>query len=465
MGFFDRLKKGKKKEEEELDILEELKEPFSLDRFLEEQVVERYQSFRKVLEEKGILFFLLSPFQYKNRLLLKLAVVFFGVLLGVIPRSLSLVNQAKERNAASELAQIADREFTIGQMKIKALASSQYDRQHLLTFLIEGETSAGVPSTIERYDVELYPVRGVADAESVRYSYDILPIDNSQRMLMIYVDNREQNDDTGIFGLTVQIKDDEVSGENVLEIVLSDSQETTTLFDKNGIDLAILTDKFIEGSRESIEDSEKELTDALSGYELMVDRLVVDGYTVPTDSQAMNQYVDDYMILKGLTDDSTVRNLPDDAEKMEELTEDQEEVKIEIVSELLIGDREYRTNDEDSDVGRADYDTTDQQAVLELAELQAQASRVTTALTKLNDIRQEKYDTLVDWQRILNREIKPEEFSMQAKVSEQVYEEGVIRDDVEHEIIDPREDIKVDPSKEVIDSNESSDEGDVSDEE
>ena len=59
----------KKKEDTGLDVLTEIKEPFSFANFFEEQVVERYKKLRKFLEEKGILFFLLSPFQQRNRLI------------------------------------------------------------------------------------------------------------------------------------------------------------------------------------------------------------------------------------------------------------------------------------------------------------------------------------------------------------------------------------------------------------
>lgn len=449
MSFLDRFKREKNKEDEELDILEELDEPFSFDQFIEEQVVDRYKEFRKLLEEQGILFFLLSPFQYRNRLLIKLAVVFFGIVLGVIPRSMSLVNEAKDRNASSELAQIEDSSFQVGNMAIRPLASSQYNEQHFLTFLIEGETSDGVPSTIDRYDVDLFPLRGVYDEENVHYRYDILPIDNSQRMLMVYVDNRKQDDDTGIFGLTVQISGDEFEGDNTMEVVLSDSQETNALFDRDGVDLAVLTEEFIGQSNISIEEVEEELEEALSGYELMVDRLQADGYQLGMNSQAIEDYVEEYTILSGLTDNSTVRNIPEGAEKMDELDENQEEINLDLISELEIDGRLYRTDDEGSDLGRSDYDSVDEQAILELEDLQTQANEVTTALKKLNDARKEKYDSLVEWQRILNKDINPEEFEMHATAAEEVIE-GVAPeddDDLEEEIIDARDDIKVDPKK------------------
>ena len=92
MGLF-----GKKKEDDAgLDVISEIKEPFSFANFFEEHVVERYKKIKTFLEEKGILFFLLSPFQQRNRLIVELIVIVFGVLVGVVPRSMNLIQEAKE---------------------------------------------------------------------------------------------------------------------------------------------------------------------------------------------------------------------------------------------------------------------------------------------------------------------------------------------------------------------------------
>lgn len=420
MSFFDRFKKNK--EEEELDILDEIKEPFSIDNFIDEQIVQRYQRIRKMLDEKGILFFLMSPFQYRNRLLLKLTAIFLGIVLGIVPRSSSLINQAQERNAASELAQIADRSFNIGKMRLTALESSNYKEQHVFTFLIEGQTAEGVPSTVERYNIDLSPMRGVENPDKVKYYYDIIPIDNSQRMLLMYVDNKEQDDDTGIYGLTIEIAGDEdVKNNAPLEIVLSDTQETTSLFDSSGVDLAILTDVFITESSNRIDEMETALNEKLKGYELMADRLKVDGYRVATDYEFMESYINKYMVLSGLTDETTVRGLPDDAVKTSELKgEDKKEIDLEIDAIISKGEESYSTKARENwDQEKVDALTTeDNQALDELTELQVQANQVTDALKKLNSVRQEKYDNLIDLQRTLNRDINPENLPISDYVEE-----------------------------------------------
>lgn len=428
MGFFDRFKKSNEKDGE-LDILDEIKEPFSFDDFIEDQIVGRYHRIRKLLDERGILFFLMSPFQYRNRLLLKLTAIFLGVMLGIVPRTSKLISQAQEKNASSELAQIADKVFKIGRMELTALESSQYEKQHVMTFLISGETTAGVPSTVENYDIELSPRTGVMEPEKIKYTYDIIPIDNSQRMLLMYVDNREQDDDLGIFNLKVQISgDDKLKMETPLEIILSNQQETTALFDSEGLDLAILTDVFIADSSSQIGEVQEELSEKVKGFELMADRLTADGYRVATGFDYMNSHIKKYEILKDLSDETTVRGIPNKAMKSDELKgEDKQDRNLDIDIMISKGDRSYSTSAQLAQEATTDkeikYDEDDRLAISEMVDLQKQADEVTAVLTKLNTVRQEKYDNLIDLQRTLNREIDPEKLKKSAFVAEPT-EEG-----------------------------------------
>ena len=91
-------RKKQKIEDEELDfsVIDDYKEPFTWANFWDEQILGRYQAMRKFLDERGILFFLTSPFQYRNRLITKLVIIVLGVLLGVVPRMQSLITQTKE---------------------------------------------------------------------------------------------------------------------------------------------------------------------------------------------------------------------------------------------------------------------------------------------------------------------------------------------------------------------------------
>ena len=216
MGLF-----GKKKEDDAgLDVISEIKEPFSFANFFEEHVVERYKKIKTFLEEKGILFFLLSPFQQRNRLIVELIVIVFGVLVGVVPRSMNLIQEAKERNAASEMAALIEKntQFTVESILVRPLASSHYEKQHLLAFYIDSANGSSVPSKADRYQVELSPARGVTDAENVRYSYEVLPVSENGRLLLVYTDHRKQNDMTGIYNLTIQAAADDIPVERQSQI-------------------------------------------------------------------------------------------------------------------------------------------------------------------------------------------------------------------------------------------------------
>ena len=103
------MSKRKKKKEEELDlsVITDVKDPFSWSNFWDEQIVGRIKAVKQFLDEKGILFFLTSPFQYRNRLITKLIVIVLGILIGVVPRSLDLLQKTKARNAASEFSSIS----------------------------------------------------------------------------------------------------------------------------------------------------------------------------------------------------------------------------------------------------------------------------------------------------------------------------------------------------------------------
>ena len=102
-------KRNKKQEQKDLSIVYEVKEPFSWDRFWDEKILATYKKFRQYLKERGILNFLISPFQYRNRLIGKLVIVALAILLGVVPRTINLINETKARNAASEIASIMNK--------------------------------------------------------------------------------------------------------------------------------------------------------------------------------------------------------------------------------------------------------------------------------------------------------------------------------------------------------------------
>lgn len=340
----------KNKEDDHLDVLDEIKEPFSMQKFIDEQIVERYNNFRKMLDEHGILFFLLSPFQYRNRLLIKIGIIILGVMIGLVPRSIRLVDETKERNASNELAQIADSNFRSGIIGIRPLKSSQYDRQHVMVFNISGEITNGVPSTADRYQVDLRPERGVSYAEDVTYAYDIIPVSDNSRLLVVYVDNREQNDETGIYSLHVRVKGDEIKYPTSMEIVLSNNQETNTLFDQDGVDLAPLTNMIVSGESDTIEEYEDGLDDALQAYELNEEALLNKGLgdvRLGMTYEDMLAYVESERVLQHIKDDSTVRDIERGSDYYEYIDDTGRDKTLRLYASLDFSGATYELSDED----------------------------------------------------------------------------------------------------------------------
>ena len=211
--------KRNKDKEEDLSIIDDYKEPFSWRNFWDDQVIGRYRKIHDFLKEHGILYFFMSPFQYKSRLILKLVLILMGVMIGVVPRTATLIHQAKTRNAASEIAN--SKTTTVDDITVQALMSGQYKKQHVLAFNIIGDTAKGVPSTTSGFDVNLSVNRGVSDGKHVYYRYKVLPIDANDRLLIVYVNNVKQNDLTGIYNLNVHMKHHKPMP-TPIEVVLSD---------------------------------------------------------------------------------------------------------------------------------------------------------------------------------------------------------------------------------------------------
>ena len=308
------MSKRKKKKEEELDlsVITDVKDPFSWSNFWDEQIVGRIKAVKQFLDEKGILVFLTSPFQYRNRLITKLIVIVLGILIGVVPRSLDLLQKTKARNAASEFSSISKSIFSAQNITVKPLTSGQYKKTHVLVFEIKGSTDDGVPSTSEGYDVKLTSSRGVSDAEHVKYKYTIVPVSADVRLLVMYVDNTKQNDETGIYNVDVRIKGTKEM-QTPMEVVLSNSQKTTDIYTDGVINLSALSEKLSKGTEteKPIETAEDKLKDALAAYKNHEERLLASGYGVRVSTQQLEEYVKQYSVLTDINDKSTTKDLGD----------------------------------------------------------------------------------------------------------------------------------------------------------
>lgn len=437
----------KHKPDEGLDVLTEIKEPFSFAGFYETHIVERIKNIKRFLDEKGILFFLLSPFQQRNRLIVQLAVIVTGLLLGVVPRGMHLVEQAQERNAASEMAALIEKEtqLTVGSLTLRPLASSQYEKQHLLAFLIGSSNGETVPSMAKHFNVSLSAARGVMEPEKVSYAYEIIPVSENQRLLLIYVDNRKQNDDTGIYNLTVDRRDEEVDWSNrePLEVVLSNTQETNKLFNESGVHLAVLTRGVLNDPNTPIANALSDFEKALSDYELETERIasLPGELTAQPSYKELAAYAKEHRVYESLTDASTT----EDVAKLTELSQEEAGQALSVDAGIQSGgtlyDQAYLREKQEQDkeaategavsadgpaegtdgnafaVFSGNLDEEERIIFKELESLQGKADSVLQALTSLNTAAQTRYQVLRDYKRILNQEVDVSAFPETGKVS------------------------------------------------
>lgn len=401
----------------DLEITTEMKEPFSWDVFWDEQIIGRWKTFKSLLDKKGITRFLRSPFQARSRYVVMLVAIFVGVLIGIVPRAISLGREANARASESELAEIIGKSYSSGSLSIQPLASSQYEKHHVLAFNVIGDTDSGVPSTTEPYIVELKPFSGVVYPDKVKYSYQIVPVDSKNRLLLVYIDRTEQNDNTGIYTLNIALEPQ--NGEtqkglnNPLRVILSDTQETTALYDGYRVDLSVLSnDLSTNGQSNAIKNAEKELEDALTKYKLTYDRLTASGYTLDIDPDGLRKVAEERMLLSSLTDDSTVKDI-DGLSASDKVTE------IRYSTGFTYGDKHYTSDSfkngtpvygSSSDQAKADEEAANRpqeyaQIKTDFDALTKQVSNVMNAVSKLNASRRSKFDTLSTLKRALSQQV------------------------------------------------------------
>lgn len=402
------LFKRKNDDEKDLSIVDDYKEPFSFQNFWDEQVIGRVKTIHDFLKKNGILYFFMSPFQYKNRLFLKLGLIIAGVLIGVVPRMISLVDTAKERNAASEIANVQALSNS-GSITLAPLASGQHDNTHLIVFNIGGDTKDGVPSTTSGFKVKLSPSRGVTNATKVKYQYEVLPVDQSNRLLLVYVDNRKQNDDTGIFNLDVHMKGQSAM-KTPLEIVLSKNQKNTAVYKNGKINLSALSDKMTENSgtgKTAISDGKKALTEAVNVYKINEQRLNESGMTLGMTTAKLKEYVTQQTMLSSLTDNSTTK----DIDGLNTTTPTMPSITSTINYKGQTFSDADSADSTDTQNAASASSTTNPARDTELPNLTTLIQNVMTDITNLNSARLAKYNALNTLERVLNQKVTPSDMS------------------------------------------------------
>lgn len=408
------FKKKKNKDVTDLSIVDDYKEPFTWRNFWDEHIVGRIKKIKNFMKENGILYFLLSPFQYKSRLVVKIMLVVFGILIGFVPRTVTLINVAKDRNASSEIANVPISGVASPNIMITPLASGQYKNTHILAFNIMGSTDDGVPSTTSGYDVTLSPLRGVTDAKNVSYRYKVLPVNPTSRLMLLYVDNTKQNDTTGIFGLDVHMKG-EKSMPKPMEIVLSTNQKTTDIYKNGKINLSALSTALTSSqtSGEPIKEAEDELANTLDVYKLNEERLAESGITLGMTTDDMKKYVEERTSMPTLTDKSTTKDI-------DGLTPEIPEMGV-MTTTLKYKGKEYKdtvdnssgitSNDESTESSGEKIDSAQQVVDVELPNVASSVQKIQSALSMLNSARATKYKSLSQVETVLNQVVEPSDMS------------------------------------------------------
>lgn len=402
MSILDKLKFWEKKDDEieDVSVIDEFKEPFSMQAFWDNHIIGRWLIIREFLKEKGILFFLMSPFQYRNRLITKLVLIVFGVIVGIVPRTMSLIDAARERNEGSQFAN-AQSALVSGEMQAEPLLASHYENTHLLAFDLVGDTNDGVPSTTDGFTVELSPSRGVSDPENVEYSYRVLPVSRTNRLLLVYVDTNEQSSATGVYDLDVYIAHEERMPVP-FEIILSERQEETPIYGEDGIDLSALSSYMtgLDDEDTRITEAEDALDHALRVYQNNEERLLAMNMEMGFTTDDALAYVGRYLILNNIGDTSTTHTI----EGMDIPVEPE---LGEIVPSIIYQERTFRSDEELSDTEQREY----RNVVTEVSEVEGLVDEIKSAIQDVNNARIQKFDELDLVANTLNQAITIDTFT------------------------------------------------------
>lgn len=406
----DKLKDTYAPDDGGLDIIMDAKEPFSMRGFFEEQVVERAKRFRQLLSDRGILFFLTSPFQARSRLIAQMLILCIGVMFGVVPRASSMITELQDQAYASEIAGLTRK--SVGSLSITPVASSNYKKLHMLAFVVEGRN---LPSDASKYEVHLARGYGASDWADVYYSWAVYPANDTQRILLVAIDQSGQASGYGAFQLYIQLAGDEVPAyaKAPFEVTLSTAQDTTGLYDKNGVHLSALTEAIC--GRGGISARQAEFEEALAVYQTVLEQ--AEGMPVPITVSPTAGELSDWClanrIYRTLTDSSDTEDIIGMAQAGSTgsiaydavLTSDGIRYDAGFVKEL----RESGAySDEDGLIFSA-FDKVDNAK-----------KAVTAAMDNVNAAAAAWYDKLSSYKLVLNRPVDPSTFTVRARCKDTI---------------------------------------------
>lgn len=383
---------------------------FSWSIFWDEVVLERIKQIQEYLKRRGFYAFMTADSQYRNRLILKLFVLFLGFMIGVVPRINDMKAKVMVQTSQSEIKQIQNKVYTYAPITIKPMASSHYNGKHVIVFDVQGSTEDGVSSSVDDYVVKLSAFSGVKDSERVTYKHTVVPISANERLVVLYIDTSKQTVVSGHYNVFINQSDvvdnkDAQDNFNIM-ISLSNAQETNELYNASGLSLEALSGKLLESASvddAGIDKAQKELDKALNVYSNTIKRLEVQGGKVEPSVDSVKEYVRSHSYFSYLTDRSGVADIRDEDDDASDMDFSNGSSSSDAVVALEMNGKRYVSGETDEKLANDPYYD-------ELNNLQTAYSSVLSNLTALNSVRQQRYQQLSKLAYVLRSNVAIDDF-------------------------------------------------------
>lgn len=383
---------------------------FSWSIFWDEVVLERIKQIQEYLKRRGFYAFMTADSQYRNRLILKLFVLFLGFMIGVVPRINDMKAKVMVQTSQSEIKQIQNKVYTYAPITIKPMASSHYNGKHVIVFDVQGSTEDGVSSSVDDYVVKLSAFSGVKDSERVTYKHTVVPISANERLVVLYIDTSKQTVVSGHYNVFINqpdVVDNKDAQDNFnIMISLSNAQETNELYNASGLSLEALSSKLLESASvddAGIDKAQKELDKALNVYSNTIKRLEVQGGKVEPSVDSVKEYVRSHSYFSYLTDRSGVADIRDEDDDASDMDFSNGPSSSDAVVALEMNGKRYVSGETDEKSANDPYYD-------ELNNLQTAYSSVLSNLTALNSVRQQRYQQLSKLAYVLRSNVDIDDF-------------------------------------------------------
>lgn len=383
---------------------------FSWSIFWDEVVLERIKQIQEYLKRRGFYAFMTADSQYRNRLILKLFVLFLGFMIGVVPRINDMKAKVMVQTSQSEIKQIQNKVYTYAPLTIKPMASSHYNGKHVIVFDVQGSTEDGVSSSVDDYVVKLSAFSGVKDSERVTYKHTVVPISANERLVVLYIDTSKQMVVSGHYNVFINqpdVVDNKDAQDNFnIMISLSNAQETNELYNASGLSLEALSGKLLESASvddAGIDKAQKELDKALNVYSNTIKRLEVQGGKVEPSVDSVKEYVRSHSYFSYLTDRSGVADIRDEDDDASDMDFSNGPSSSDAVVALEMNGKRYVSGETDEKSANDPYYD-------ELNNLQTAYSSVLSNLTALNSVRQQRYQQLSKLAYVLRSNVAIDDF-------------------------------------------------------